>query len=301
MSILMAARYLKEGQLVAIPTETVYGLAANAFDDEAVKKVFQAKNRPYSDPLIVHCHSLEAVRELVSEFPPGAEELALAFWPGPLTLLLPKSDKISSLITAGQNRVAIRIPNHPLTLELLASLPFPVVAPSANPFGYVSPTTAAHVAAQLQDEVAYILDGGPCEIGIESTIVGFEEGLAKIYRHGGIPAEKITLECGFSYQGPGMLKSHYAPRKKVLLGDIPTLLTKYPQAAILSFTKSYPGHSLVLSPSGSLDEAAHNLFAALRTLDEAPCDLIIAEELPMQGLGRGINDRLRKAACQKDP
>lgn len=303
MSIEIAARYLKEGQLVAIPTETVYGLAGNAFDEDAVKKVFLAKNRPFTNPLIVHCASLREVEELVTEIPAAARRLADNFWPGPLTLLLPKSSKISSLVTAGQERVAIRIPDHPLTLELLRTLDFPLVAPSANPFGYVSPTTAEHVRMGLGDQVAYILDGGTCSIGIESTIVGFEQGAAKIFRPGGIPAEQIGIltDIPSSYLGPGMLKSHYAPTRRLILGSIPELLREHhdKRLGILSFRTAYPGYSIVLSPSGSLEEAAHNLFAALRQLDKSNVDLIIAEEVPSYGLGIAINDRLHKAACHK--
>lgn len=305
MDINLAARYLEEGQLVAIPTETVYGLAANAFDENAVRKIYKAKNRPLSDPLIVHCKNLAAVKEIVSEFPPAALLLAEKFWPGPLTLLLPKNELISSLVTAGSDLVAVRIPNHPLTLELLHLLDFPLAAPSANPFGYISPTTAAHVADQLQGQVAYILDGGPCAVGVESTIVGFEQGRPRIFRQGGIPEEligEVIKEGTPSYQGPGMLKSHYAPRKKLVLGSLSALQTEYAshKVAILSFQDSYPIPSFVLSPQGSLEEAARNLFKGLRLLDKEDVDLILAEEVPDFGLGRAINERLRKAACHKD-
>ncbi|MCX6995029.1 MAG: L-threonylcarbamoyladenylate synthase [Chlamydiae bacterium] len=303
MSVELAAHYLKKGMLVAIPTETVYGLACNAFDEQAIRNVFQAKKRPYSDPLIVHCKDLESVRGIVSEIPPEALELAEKFWPGPLTLLLPKKKALSDLLTSGSPLIAIRIPAHPLTLELLKLLDFPLAAPSANPFGYISPTTAQHVADQLKDQVAYILDGGPCLIGIESTIIGFKRNRPEILRQGAIPEEQI-LGCSpktIDYQAPGSLKSHYSPRKNLLLGDLPTLIKKYQgqKVAILSFSKTYDQPSFTLSKKGSLEEAAHYLFAALRLLDNLEVDLIIAEEVPNTGLGKAINERLHKAACHK--
>ncbi|MEI6531444.1 MAG: L-threonylcarbamoyladenylate synthase [Chlamydiota bacterium] len=304
MSVELAAEYLKKGLLVAIPTETVYGLACNAFDEKAIRSVFQAKNRPYSDPLIVHCKDLESVREIVSVIPPAALELAEKFWPGPLTLLLPKKECVSDLLTAGSSLVAIRIPAHPLTLELLQLLDFPLAAPSANPFGYISPTTAQHVADQLKDQVAYIVDGGACLIGIESTIVGFKGETPEILRQGGIPEELIlgaSLQT-IDYQAPGSLKSHYSPRKQLVLGDLPTLIQTYrgQKVAILSFSKTYDLPSFTLSKTGSLEEAAHNLFAALRFLDNLEVDLILAEEVPNTGVGKAINERLHKAACHKD-
>src|ERR1035437_8374682 len=191
-----AKQILQEGGLVAIPTETVYGLAANALNKDAVFKIIEAKNRPHFDPLIIHTDSIEKVKLHVSDFPQWAQQLANAFWPGPLTLLLPKKNSIPDLVTSGLPQVAVRIPNHPLTLQLLKSLDFPLAAPSANPFGYVSPTNAEHVAAQLQGSVDYILDGGPCDVGIESTIVGFEDGKITIYRLGGLAIEDIEKLVG---------------------------------------------------------------------------------------------------------
>ena len=294
-----AKQILQQGGLVAIPTETVYGLAANALDKNAVLKIFEAKNRPHFDPLIVHTDSLRKVKQYISEFPEWAEQLAKAFWPGPLTLLLPKNKLIPDLVTSGLPQVAIRVPNHPLTLKLLKSLDFPLAAPSANPFGYVSPTKAEHVAAQLEGTVGYILDGGSCEVGLESTIAGFEDGKITVYRLGGLAIEHIEKIVGkvevrinqsSNPKAPGMLKSHYAPKKPLFIGDMDTFLKENAgkKIGIISLEK--------LSPSKNLKEAAHNLFSALRDLDESDVDLIIAEKFPDDFLGRAINDRLQRAA-----
>jgi L-threonylcarbamoyladenylate synthase len=303
-----AKQILQQGGLVAIPTETVYGLAANALEKDAALKIFEAKNRPYFDPLIVHTDSIEKAKLYVSEFPQWAEKLAAKFWPGPLTLLLPKKNIIPDLITSGLPQVAIRIPDHPLTLQLLKKLDFPLAAPSANPFGYVSPTTANHVAAQLKERVSYILDGGACQVGIESTIVGTEDGKIIIYRLGGLALEEIESIIGkvevrinqsSDPKAPGMLKSHYAPRKPLFIGNIEELIRKNDnkKIGIISLSKTYD-NATVLSPNGDLKEAAHNLFAALRELDESDVDIILAEVFPDNFLGRAINDRLRRAAAK---
>lgn len=306
-----AKQILQQGGLVAIPTETVYGLAANALDKDSVLKIFEAKNRPHFDPLIVHTDSIEKAGNYVSHFPQWAQKLAKAFWPGPLTLLLPKNAIVPDLVTSGLPNVAIRIPNHALTLKLLKSLDFPLAAPSANPFGYVSPTKAEHVAAQLQDKVGYILDGGDCEVGIESTIVGEEEGKIIIYRLGGLAVEEIEQIVGkielrinqsSNPKAPGMLKSHYAPKKPLFIGDVSELLKKHTgkRIGVISFTKDHGAKHLqkVLSERGDLKEAAHNLFSALRELDASDAEIIIAEKLPDSFLGRAINDRLQRAAVQ---
>ncbi len=199
-NIQTAAELLRKGEVVAIPTETVYGLAANAYNEAAVLKIFQAKQRPAFDPLIVHVHSLEQVKEVVSfseltrkDMRKEAEALMVKFWPGPLTLVLPKSDRVPDLVTSGLDTVAVRMPAHPMALELLRSLDFPLAAPSANPFGYVSPTTAQHVADQLGDKIPYILDGGPCTVGVESSIIGWESEADQwvLYRPGGTPVAEI--------------------------------------------------------------------------------------------------------------
>lgn len=303
-----AVHLLQSGQCVAIPTETVYGLAANALDSVAVTQIFRIKNRPFFDPLIVHVASIEAITPLVRDIPPAAQILLRAFSPGPLTLLLPRAACIPDLVTAGSERVAIRIPAHPVCQALLQRLPFPLAAPSANPFGYISPTTAAHVAAQLGDQVPLILDGGPCRIGLESTIVGFEPD-AVIHRHGGIAAAQLAKVLGQPLapqpprkahpQAPGMLDSHYAPRTALHLPPWPDPLPH--DCALLRFRdfdpRVPPTHQRQLSVQGDLDEAARNLFAAMRELDALRTAHIFAETVPQQGLGQAINDRLYRAAA----
>ena len=229
VDIEQAAAFLRLGKLVAIPTETVYGLAGNALDVKAVSSIFQTKNRPSFDPLILHVASLEQVSPFVSEFPEKLKRLAEAFWPGPLTVLLPRKASVPDLVTSGLDRVAVRVPNHPLTLALLAQLDFPLAAPSANPFGYISPTQAAHVAAQLGLQIPYILDGGACAVGLESTIVGMEGEQVVIYRLGGLELSEIESLVGqvtvqapstSTPSAPGQLASHYAPRKPIFLGKM---------------------------------------------------------------------------------
>ena len=311
----VAQQYLEKGELVAIPTETVYGLAANAFQEEAVTKIFQAKNRPSFDPLIVHTYSLESVSHFVKYIPPKAKQLAAHFWPGPLTLVLPKKDIIPDLVTSGLDTVAIRIPAHPLTLRLLQKLDFPLAAPSANPFGYISPTTAAHVDKQLGPQIPFILDGGACEVGLESSIVGFENDSPIIYRLGGVSQEAIenlvgpvkkTTQSSSNPQAPGMLISHYAPKKKLNLvtGGIKSLQIKEQEFSqkigILAFQYKHPKileqNQFILSKKGNLEEAARNLFAGLRFLDSLELEMIYTEWVPDVGLGRAINDRLKRAS-----
>lgn len=309
--IAYAREQLEKGALVAIPTETVYGLAANALDEAAVTSIFQAKKRPSFDPLIIHTDRWERVEQWVQLIPAVAHQLAAAFLPGPLTFLLPRRPMIPDLVTSGSPLVAIRIPNHPMTRDLLQQLDFPLAAPSANPFGYISPTTAQHVADQLGTQVAYILDGGPCQVGVESTIIGFEGTQATIFRKGGIPIEAISAIIGpvniqaFSTsnpQAPGMLKSHYAPRIPFHLGPLPELYQRFQgqKIGVLAFKKGIrelpATQQVLLSPQGELAEAAQKLFAAMRYLDSLALDVIIAEPLPEEGLGRAINDRLRRAA-----
>ena len=309
--IIKARQLLQAGELVAIPTETVYGLAGNALQPASVTKIFTVKNRPSFDPLIVHVHSPEKASEWVTEIPEAAKQLMDRFWPGPLTLLLKKNKQIPDLVTAGMDTVGIRCPNHPLTLSLLAELDFPLAAPSANPFGYVSPTTPAHVNEQLGAKIQYILDGGNCEVGIESTVLGFEKGKPIIYRFGGLSQEKIESVIGkvsskiqstSNPKSPGQLISHYAPAKRVILGKLKELIETYDPrvSGILAFQHAIPAvnskHQFILSPGGNLEEAAQNLFSALRELDKMKIEVILAEEVPDVGLGKAINDRLRRAA-----
>lgn len=306
-----AKQLLGRGELVGVPTETVYGLAGNALDPDAVAKIFAVKDRPSFDPLIVHVPSLGTAEEFVKEIPRQAEQLVVKFWPGALTLLLNKKEIIPDLVTSGLTRVGIRCPDHQMTLALLQQLDFPLAAPSANPFGYVSPTSAQHVQDQLGEKIPYILDGGECRIGIESTIIGWEGGLPVIYRLGGISLELIESVIGTvsvqpmstsQPQSPGQFISHYSPRKKFLLGDIDELSKKLASLRLgVLFFKDSPDRrhydtSLTLSPTGDLNEAARNLFSMLRKFDTMNIDLVLAEEVPNEGLGRAINDRLRRAA-----
>jgi L-threonylcarbamoyladenylate synthase len=307
--ILESKALLEAGELVSIPTETVYGLAGNALNVEAVTKIFKVKDRPSFDPLIVHVSGAEEINKYVENIPDAARKLMDKFWPGPLTILLKKKNIIPDLVTSGLDTVGIRCPAHPLTLSLLKTLNFPLAAPSANPFGYVSPTTAQHVDEQLGKKINYILDGGPCEIGIESTIVGFENNMPVVYRMGGLRIEDIELTIGkvsiqtqstSNPKAPGQLQSHYAPTKKVIIGDVEMLLKNYPKqnTGVLSFSKDlHLPHQIILSPTQNLEEAAQNLFKALRQFDKMPIDTIITEFVPDKGLGRAINDRLKRAAA----
>jgi L-threonylcarbamoyladenylate synthase len=310
--IAFAASLLSEGKLVAIPTETVYGLGANALNQDAVGQIFTVKNRPTFDPLIVHVSSVENLHGLVTYIPQKALDLLEKFSPGPLTVLLPKSDKICDLVTAASPYVGIRIPSHPMTLELLKSINFPVAAPSANPFGYISPTTAQHVHDQLGDKIAYILDGHRSEVGLESTIIGFDDTIPTIYRFGGISQESIEKVIGkvnslttstSNPKAPGLLKSHYAPKKTVILGNLEKLINLYNQdeVAVLSLSTDFPSikHQYILSKKGCLIEAAHNLFDALRKLDALDVKVILAELVPNVGLGKAINDRLIRASAKQ--
>jgi L-threonylcarbamoyladenylate synthase len=311
-NINLAASLLSQGKLVAIPTETVYGLAANALDEKAVLAIFEAKQRPFFDPLIVHIDSFASVGKFAFWEDERLKLLAQKFWPGPLTILLPKKDIVPGIVTSGLPRVALRVPNHQLTLELLRRIPFPLAAPSANPFGYISPTEAQHVNEQLGKKVDYILDGGACIVGLESTIVGVEDGNVCIYRLGGLSVEEIENSAGKvdvkvnasgDPRAPGQLKSHYAPAKKLMLGNIAQLAEEHKdkKLAVISFgEEKVKGENIIslnLSVKRSLPEAAINLFKFLRIADESDADLVIAEVLPEKGLGRAINDRLRRAAA----
>jgi len=312
-----AKQYLDNGQLVAIPTETVYGLAGNALNEKAVLEIFKVKQRPSFDPLIVHTDSWDKLHQFVTEVPEQATLLAQHLVPGAITFLLPKKSIVPDLVTSGLPLVAVRIPAHPLALALLKTLAYPLAAPSANPFGYISPTTALHVAQQLGDKIPYILDGGACQIGVESTIIGFEGGVPTIYRKGGIAIEvienligKVQLQehSSSNPKAPGQLKSHYAPHTPFELLDRTTLLKNLADTphknklAILSFQDYVPTVPLenqrVLSSTGNFAEAARHLFAYMRELDALGYEAIWAEQVPDVDLGRAINDRLRRAAAR---
>lgn len=301
---------LTNEQLVAIPTETVYGLAGNIFSEKAIKNIFSTKKRPFFNPLIVHVSSVEVLKSLVTHIPEKARLLADAFWPGPMTLVLQKNNTIPDMITAGKDTVAVRIPNHPVTLELLKQLPFPLAAPSANPFGSISPTKTTHVEQYFRNDIQQILDGGSCSNGIESTIIGFKNEDPVIYRLGAIALEEIENIVGEisvknkeeeSPNAPGMLARHYAPLTQTfLVDDISSVVKKYSgkKIGVLVFKESLNDPSLTeitLSKIGSMQEAASKLYDSLHELDGKNLEVIIAERLPDVGLGKSINDRLQRA------
>jgi len=309
--IRQAAEMIKKGGIVAFPTETVYGLGADAFNPLAVARIFEVKRRPYFDPLIVHVANPVDVGKLVKEIPSNAKKLIESFWPGPLTVVLLKEENIPDIVTAGLSTVAIRMPNHPMALSLIIESKCPIAAPSANPFGYLSPTTADHVREQLGDQVDLILDGGPCPVGVESTIVSFLEEEPRLLRPGGVSLEeiesiirkvKISPIEGDKPSAPGMLPKHYAPRTPIVLDwDKKNLdLLEDRKIGYLAFQepKNYLKFQSieVLSKNGDFREAATHLFAAIRRLDALNLDLILAEPIPEVGLGRAIMDRLRRAS-----
>ncbi|GGD18699.1 L-threonylcarbamoyladenylate synthase [Hyunsoonleella pacifica] len=309
-----AITLLNNNELVAIPTETVYGLAGNIYSETAIKAIFNTKQRPLFNPLIVHIPNAEYLENVVSYIPEKARLLAEQFWPGPLTMVLPKKDVIPDIITAGKNTVAVRIPNHPVTLELLKTLDFPLAAPSANPFNRISPTTAQHVEDYFKDKIKMVLDGGTCKKGIESTIVGFENDEPILYRLGSIALEDIEAIVGKvpvknkkenKPNAPGMLHKHYAPKTKtVLSNNIIKHVEKYigKRIGVLSFRSKIENDGItsqiILSQTGDLSEAASNLYNSLHKLDNQKLDIIIVETLPDIGLGKSVNDRLQRAASQ---
>jgi L-threonylcarbamoyladenylate synthase len=304
-----ARALLLQNEVVAIPTETVYGLAGNALNEIAVSKIFEAKNRPYFDPLIVHVGKISDIELYVEEIPRLAADLMENYWPGALTLLLPKKSCIPDLTTSGLKEVGIRMPQHPLTLELLNSLPFPLAAPSANPFGYISPTSAEHVDQQLGNKIPYILNGGNCSVGIESTVLRVQHNEIEVLRLGGISIESlhrfspnihIQKHSTSSPASPGMLTSHYAPRKPIYVGNIRELMHSFSsqKIGVLSFKEDFQvSAQRILSRSGNFAEAASNFFAFMRELDSLDIDVILAEFLPDENLGRAINDKLKRASA----
>lgn len=308
-----AAQIIQEGGLVAFPTETVYGLGADALNPYAVAGVFEAKNRPQFDPLIVHVADMRQADILVTQFPDKALKLVEKFWPGPLTLVLPKSSMVPDIVTSSLPTVAIRVPRHPMALELIRESGRPIAAPSANPFGRVSPTTADHVRKSLGDKVQMILDGGPCAVGVESTIISFNGKEPALLRPGGTSLEEIQALIGHvkvettaveKPMAPGQLPQHYAPRTPLLLDTSLESLPSGKKIGLLAFQEPLdpsPYSALeVLSPKGDMKEAAANLFAALRRLDEKFLDVILVHPVPHEGLGRAINDRLYRAS-HKNP
>lgn len=327
-AIARAAEALRQGKLVGMPTETVYGLAADAMNPQAVARIFQAKQRPAFDPLIVHIASQTMVQQVASQVPPLAQRLAEAFWPGPLTLVLPKQSTVADLVTSGLPTVAVRWPNHPVAQRLIEATDSPLAAPSANRFGGISPTRPEHVTAELGhcESLAMVLDGGPCEHGVESTVVRVVDEQAYILRLGSLTLERLetvagrdqlvtelnpTNEQDKTVASPGMLSRHYAPRTPLHLChnlqhaiDLATTVTQ--PAGLLAFAisntataQSLAQHFAVvqdLSPGGDLVEAAAGLFAAMRRLDASDCKTLLAVRLPDRDLGRAMNDRLQRAA-----
>ncbi|QIG49524.1 threonylcarbamoyl-AMP synthase [Nordella sp. HKS 07] len=303
-SVTLAAEALIEGKLVAFPTETVYGLGADATQDKAVAQVFAAKGRPAFNPLIVHVSSLEEAAAL-GEFNAEASELGQLFWPGPLTLVVPRRQgcPVSLLASAGLGSLAIRVPKHPVAQALLKAVRRPVVAPSANPSGRISPTTAAHVHAGLGDKVSVILDGGPSAIGLESTIIGFLDGRPSLLRPGGLAREEIERALGHKLvsggdskapSAPGQLESHYAPKAHIRLDA----KAAREGEAYLAFGEA-PDARYNLSPSGDLLEAAANLFRLLHEIDATGVAAIAVAPIPRHGLGEAMNDRLSRAAAPR--
>ena len=311
-NIQIAYNLLTNNKLVAIPTETVYGLAANAFNADAVLKIYQTKNRPQFNPLIIHSNAIERFENWGLTIPSEVKILAKHFWPGPITFIIPANNNIPEIVTAGTGAVAIRVPNHHLTLKLLEKLDFPLAAPSANPSGFISPTSPQHVAYQLGNKVDYILDGGNCIVGVESTIISFLENEPKILRYGGLAVEEIELILGKKLLSvnendkivaPGMLLKHYAPNHPLfLVNNIEEAIKNENKnrVGVISFYQSFHDipseHQFVLSHTKDLNEAAKNLFSFMHQIDKLNIDKIFAEKLPSIGLGYAINDRLKRAS-----
>lgn len=308
LEIQTAAEIIKKGGLVAFPTETVYGLGANALNPEAVARIFEMKERPSFDPLIVHISNLECLKLLCKSVDERVYLLAEKFWPGPLTIILPKSQAVHDIVTSGLPSVAIRMPDHPIALQLIKASGNPIAAPSANKFGKLSPTKASHVKKQLPD-VDYILDGGETTVGIESTVIALTDKGFQVLRPGIITKEEIEAVIPFDGnlildenkpEAPGLLKSHYSPAKPMLIMEEGASIPKIKKIGYLAFQKIRPSVDYqvleVLSKSGDLKEAALNLFGALHRLEEADIDLILVEPIKEEGIGIAIMDRLRKAA-----
>jgi len=309
-AIATAARVIRDGGLVAFPTETVYGLGADATNGEAVARLYAAKGRPSFNPLISHVATEAAARRL-AHFDATADALARTFWPGPLTLVLPKAAgcDVSDLATAGLDSIAVRVPDHPVARDLIAAAGKPVVAPSANVSGHVSPTTAEHVLADLRGRIDLIVDGGATTVGVESTIVACL-GEPILLRPGGLSraaiekavgrplaSREVHADSGEAPLAPGMLASHYAPRAFLRLNAADVA----PGEALLAFGPAQANAAIVfnLSPSGNLIEAAANLFSHLRLLDQAGATRVAVMPIPNEGLGEAINDRLRRAAAPR--
>ena len=313
-SVSEAARLLKEGEVVAIPTETVYGLAGNAFEPKALAKIFAAKERPTFDPLIVHIADIAQLSEIAKDIPDSAYRLAEAYWPGPMTIILPKKDCIPDLCTSALPSVAVRFPSHPIAQAIIKESGLPLAAPSANLFKHVSPTTAEHVAAQLADRIAGIVDGGPCSVGVESSIISLV-GEPTVMRPGAITPEMFrkvlgevkikesTSKPGQPMLAPGQCDTHYRPQVPLYYGEIPAGYTLPEHTVRIAFgTQTGPIPATVnLSATGDMVEATSKLYAYMHDLDDPKYDLILVDPIPDTGVGMALNDRLKRASIKVLP
>lgn len=313
-SVSEAARLLKEGEVVAIPTETVYGLAGNAFEPKALAKIFAAKERPTFDPLIVHIADIAQLSEIAKDIPDSAYRLAEAYWPGPMTIILPKKDCIPDLCTSALSSVAVRFPSHPIAQAIIKESGLPLAAPSANLFKHVSPTTAEHVAAQLADRIAGIVDGGPCSVGVESSIISLV-GEPTVMRPGAITPEMFkailgevkikesTSKPGQPMLAPGQCDTHYRPQVPLYYGEIPAGYTLPEHTVRIAFgSQAGPIPATVnLSATGDMVEATSKLYAFMHDLDKSEYDLILVDPIPNTGVGMALNDRLKRASIKSLP
>ena len=313
-SVSEAARLLKEGEVVAIPTETVYGLAGNAFEPKALAKIFAAKERPTFDPLIVHIADIAQLTDIAKDIPDSAYKLAEAYWPGPMTIILPKKDCIPDLCTSALPSVAVRFPSHPIAQAIIRESGLPLAAPSANLFKHVSPTTAEHVAAQLADRIAGIVDGGPCSVGVESSIISLV-GEPTVMRPGAITPEMFkailgevkikesTSKPGQPMLAPGQCDTHYRPQVPLYYGEVPAGYTLPKHTVRIAFgTQTGPIPATVnLSATGDMVEATSKLYAFMHDLDKSEYDLILVDPIPNTGVGMALNDRLKRASIKTLP
>ena len=314
-SVSEAARLLKEGEVVAIPTETVYGLAGNAFEPKALAKIFAAKERPTFDPLIVHIADIDQLADIAKDIPDEAYKLAEAYWPGPMTIILPKKDCIPDLCTSGLPSVAVRFPSHPVAQAIIRESGLPLAAPSANLFKHVSPTTAEHVAAQLADRIAGIVDGGACSVGVESSIISLAGETPTVLRPGAITPEMFskvignvtvkesTSKPGQAMQAPGQCDTHYRPQVPLYFGEIPEGYKLPARTVRIAFGKqagAIPA-TVNLSESGDMTEATSKLYAYMHDLDKPEYNLILVDPIPNTGVGMALNDRLKRASVKVLP
>ena len=312
-SVSEAARLLKAGEVVAIPTETVYGLAGNAFEPKALAKIFAAKERPTFDPLIVHIADIAQLTDIAKDIPDSAYRLAEAYWPGPMTIILPKKDCIPDLCTSALPSVAVRFPSHPVAQAIIKESGLPLAAPSANLFKHVSPTSAEHVAAQLADRIAGIVDGGPCSVGVESSIISLTGEKPTVLRPGAITPEMFakvlgdvaikesTSKPGQPMLAPGQCDTHYRPQVPLYYGEVPAGYTLPEHTVRIAFgSQAGPIPATVnLSATGDMVEATSKLYAFMHDLDKTEYDLILVDPIPNTGVGMALNDRLKRASIKR--